>query len=95
MKDVLKPSNRRVLAEFAGSNLLLAFDFDGTLAPIVATPARARMRATTARLMNELKDLYPCVVISGRARADVLERLGNLPGLGVIGNHGIEPWQSS
>ena len=26
-----------VLAHFAGSNVLVAFDYDGTLAPIVAT----------------------------------------------------------
>jgi trehalose 6-phosphate phosphatase len=95
VKDVLKPANRHVLAEFAGTNVLLAFDFDGTLAPIVATPDEASMRATTARLMNELANLYPCVVISGRARADVLARLGPLPVVGVIGNHGIEPRESS
>jgi trehalose 6-phosphate phosphatase len=94
-KDILRPANRHVLAEFASSNVLLAFDFDGTLAPIVAAPERARMRATTARLMNELSNLYPCVVISGRARADVLERLGGVPVVGVIGNHGVEPWESS
>jgi trehalose 6-phosphate phosphatase len=94
-KDILGPANRHVLAKFASSNVLLAFDFDGTLAPIVAAPERARMRTTTARLMSELSNLYPCVVISGRARADVLERLGGVPVLGVIGNHGIEPGESS
>jgi trehalose 6-phosphate phosphatase len=94
-KDILKPVNRHVLAEFASSNVLLAFDFDGTLAPLVAAPDRARMRTATARLMNELSSLYPCVVISGRARADVLERLGGIHLRGVIGNHGVEPWESS
>ena len=41
-----------VLAGFAASNVLLAFDYDGTLAPIAPTPARARMRATTRRLLT-------------------------------------------
>lgn len=94
-KDILRPANRRVLERFARSRVLVAFDFDGTLAPIVAEPERAKMRATTARLMRRLAKLYPCVVISGRARADVLERLGGVPVVGVIGNHGVEPWESS
>ena len=33
-----------VLAHFAGSNVLVAFDYDGTLAPIVATPCAPRHR---------------------------------------------------
>lgn len=94
-RDILRPAHRRVLAEFAASNVLLAFDFDGTLAPIVPIPERARMRAVTARALKELTRRYPCVVISGRARADVLERVGRIGALEVIGNHGIEPWESS
>lgn len=91
MKNVLLPSHRRIVEQFAGSNVLLAFDFDGTLAPIVAFPERASLRQTTSELLEDLTRLYPCVVISGRARADVLERLRGMPVHGVIGNHGIEP----
>ena len=50
MRNILLEPNRQVLEEFARSNALLAFDFDGTLAPIVADPARARMRPATTRL---------------------------------------------
>jgi trehalose 6-phosphate phosphatase len=53
------------------------------------------MRPATSRLLNELANLYPCVVISGRAQADVLRRLEGIPLRGVIGNHGVEPWQAS
>jgi trehalose 6-phosphate phosphatase len=95
MKNILLGSNRQVIEKFARSNVLLAFDFDGTLAPIVAEPARARMRPATSRLLNDLATLYPCIVISGRARADVLGRLDGIPVHGVIGNHGVEPWQAS
>ncbi len=91
MRNILRQSNRRVVQRFARSNVLLAFDFDGTLAPITAFPERAHPRPATARLLSELTGLYPCVVISGRARADVVERLGGIPVHGVIGNHGIEP----
>ncbi|MGE5276892.1 MAG: trehalose-phosphatase [Acidobacteriota bacterium] len=95
MKNILSPSNRRVLRAFASSNVLLGFDFDGTLAPIVADPERAAMRARTRRLLRVLAGLYPCVVLSGRARADVRGRLRGVPVRGVVGNHGAELRQSS
>ncbi len=91
MKNILSAANRQTLREFASSNVLLAFDFDGTLAPIVAVPERARMRKMTARLLRDLARRYPCVVLSGRARPDVLERLRDIPVDGVVGNHGAEP----
>ena len=58
MKNVLTKVNRAVLEAFARRNALLAFDFDGTLAPIVAAPTRARMRAETRRLLSALTELY-------------------------------------
>jgi hypothetical protein len=47
MTDILAKRNHEVLARYASSNLLVAFDYDGTLAPIVDRPARADMRAIT------------------------------------------------
>lgn len=69
---------------------MCAFDFDGTLAPIVAHPSLARMGARTRELLTRLSALYPCVVLSGRARADVLGKLDGVRLEGVIGNHGRE-----
>ncbi|MGH9140915.1 MAG: trehalose-phosphatase [Vicinamibacterales bacterium] len=92
MHDILAKSSRGVLADFAYSNVLLGFDFDGTLAPIVAQPSRARMRATTRRLLTRVAISYPCVVISGRTRGDLSNRLGRLPLWHLFGNHGLEPW---
>jgi trehalose 6-phosphate phosphatase len=94
-RDILRPANRRVLRRFAGTNVLVAFDFDGTLARIVPDPVRARMRPLTRELLAELANLYPCIVISGRAQADVRSRLGTVPVQRVVGNHGVEPWQAS
>jgi trehalose 6-phosphate phosphatase len=95
LKNILSPSNRRILREFASSSVMLGFDFDGTLAPIVAAPERARMRTRTRRLLRDVAGLYPCIVLSGRARADVLKRLRGIPVGGVVGNHGAEPRQAS
>ena len=92
MTDILARKNQRVLARYALQNLLVAFDYDGTLAPIVAVPERARMRAPTRRLLRQVAERYPCVVISGRACADLIPRLDDIPLVQISGNHGLEPW---
>jgi trehalose 6-phosphate phosphatase len=79
-----------VLAAFAASNVLLAFDFDGTLAPIAPTPAGARMRPVTRRLLARVVRSYPCVVISGRPLDDLTDRLRGVPVWHVVGDHGFE-----
>lgn len=91
MRHILAQSQRAVLEQLSWSNVLLGFDFDGTLCPIVRDPGLAQVRASTRRLLAELTRAYPVVVISGRALADVRARLAGLGLAGVIGNHGLEP----
>lgn len=90
MKDVLAPEHAAVIAELASSRLLVGLDFDGTLAPIVEDRDAAGMRPRTLALVQELAELAPCVVVSGRARADVAARLPGAKLERVIGNHGLE-----
>lgn len=90
LKQILAARNRPVLEKLTAGRLLLGFDFDGTLAPIVPRPDRVRMRARTRRLFERLVELYPCAVISGRARADVAQYLGKAKPALVVGNHGME-----
>jgi trehalose 6-phosphate phosphatase len=94
MRNLLSRVNHEVLAQLAFSRVLLAFDFDGTLAPIVERPSGARMRRETSTLFARLCKLYPCAVISGRQKADVASRLGKAKVRHVIGNHGLEPGAS-
>jgi trehalose 6-phosphate phosphatase len=89
-QPILAAQYRPILASFALSNVLLAFDYDGTLAPIARTPERARMRRRTRRLLADIALLYPCVVISGRALDDVVRRLSGIPVWHTFGNHGLE-----
>jgi trehalose 6-phosphate phosphatase len=91
MKSILSPAGREVLQQFAWSNVLVALDYDGTLAPIVARPERALLRRETSRLLQGVSRSYPVVVISGRAQHDVLRKLRGTAVSEVIGNHGIEP----
>lgn len=68
---------------------LLAFDFDGTLAPIVARPADAMTAPGLAGLLSILSTRLPVAVISGRARDDLQRRLGFTP-THAVGCHGAE-----
>lgn len=91
MRSILAVENIDLLAQLAWSHVLLAFDFDGTLAPIVRNRDLARMRPRTRQLLRRICKSYPCAVISGRSRSDVSRRLGAASPIFVIGNHGIEP----
>lgn len=95
MRHILGRGQRALLRSFAQPKTLLAFDYDGTLAPIIRRPGGATMRARTRALLTELTRHYHCAIISGRARADLRHRLGRLRAAAVIGNHGIEPWNVS
>jgi trehalose 6-phosphate phosphatase len=92
MRDILSRRHIQKLRDFAASNVLLAFDYDGTLAPIVPNPSVAPMRSTTRRLLTSVARRYPCVVISGRVRRDLMKRVGPIPLFHLAGNHGMEPW---
>ena len=93
--NIFTPANLRALAGFASSNVLLAFDYDGTLAPIAPTPEGARMRAATRRWLTRVAQRYPCVVISGRPLEDLEKRLDSIPVWYLFGNHGFEPHAGS
>lgn len=69
---------------------MLAFDYDGTLAPIVRHHEAARMRKTTRELLMALGNLYPVVVVSGRARRDMLQRMLGVPVWRIVGSHGLD-----
>ena len=74
-RALFTPRGLRALADFAASNVLVAFDYDGTLAPIVVDPACASLRPRTRRLLRSLSVHYPVAVVSGRREADVVRRL--------------------
>ena len=95
MRSILAPRNRPILEKFASGKVLLAFDFDGVLAPIVSDPDRSAIPPSTRKLLQKLAPRYPCIIVSGRGRADVRRRLTGIGFQEIIGNHGIEPWASS
>ena len=68
---------------------LLAFDLDGTLAPLVPNRNDACVAADTAAQVQALTQHWPVAVITGRSVADARERLGFRPHF-LVGNHGAE-----
>jgi trehalose 6-phosphate phosphatase len=90
VKYVLGAAERRALATFLRKRTLIAFDYDGTLAPIAPRPQDARMSATTRALLARVAKRHPVIVLTGRSRMDALRFLGGVPVLEVIGSHGME-----
>jgi trehalose-phosphatase len=70
--------------------VLVALDYDGTLAPIAETPDAARLPSKTVDVLTELEasDRFVVAVVSGRSLADLKRRMP----LDVVyaGNHGLE-----
>jgi trehalose 6-phosphate phosphatase len=90
MKYILSKTGLDIVNRLGQEQTLCAFDFDGTLSSIVEHPDKAHMRLRTRDLLRRLATLYPCIVISGRARADAIEKLHGVHVARVIGNHGAE-----
>ena len=75
---------------------LIATDFDGTLAPIVADPREARADPGAVAGLRGLAGVVgTLVVITGRPAAEAVELggFGGVPGLIVLGHYGGERWQ--
>ncbi|HYD80307.1 MAG TPA: trehalose-phosphatase [Paucimonas sp.] len=89
MRHLLSPAGEEALVAMIETGALLAFDFDGTLSPMVMLPEQARMPAGVARGFQMLCEMAPVAVITGRSVEDVVPRLGAKPKY-VIGNHGAE-----
>jgi trehalose 6-phosphate phosphatase len=87
--DILSPRRRPLLEELSGRRLLLAFDYDGVLAPLRTGSAGARMRPTTRRLLERTAGRYPTAVVSGRAYRDLAHFVGEAVPF-LVGNHGFE-----
>ncbi len=87
--DILAPSRAPLLRDLAASRLLVAFDYDGVLAPLTPAPGAHGMRPRTRRLLARVSRRYPVAVVSGRAYRDLARFVdGAAPVL--VGNHGFE-----
>lgn len=79
--DIEKALEGRLAAVF--------LDYDGTLTPIVDTPAQAVLSEAMRETLRRLGDRCVTAVVSGRALDDVQERVG-LDHLFYAGSHGFD-----
>ncbi len=89
--DIFSDEGLAQLAMFLEETPLLAFDFDGVLAPIVPVRDAAHLRPTTRDLLSEVARRFPAIVVSGRALSNLAPRLHGIPLRMVFGNFGYEP----
>ncbi|MCA1824696.1 MAG: trehalose-phosphatase [Mycobacteriales bacterium] len=85
----------------APADALIAIDYDGTLAPIVARPEDARPARGAVEALLSLAPRVRCLaVVTGRPAAQLVELAGlaagePLRGLTVIGHYGMERWEGA
>jgi trehalose 6-phosphate phosphatase len=89
MRPFFSADGDAALAVMLQQRPLMAFDFDGTLAPIVARPDDARIPQGVATRLRVLAGRLPVAIVTGRALDDVRDRLGFEPQF-IVGNHGAE-----
>lgn len=75
----------------AGKHLAFFLDYDGTLAPLASTPAKAVFPTENKTLLEILSrnKKYKVTIVSGRAIEDVRRKVG-IKKLTYVGNHGLE-----
>lgn len=89
MQHLFRPEGELALALILQQRPLLAFDFDGTLTPIVARPSDAHLSTAVSARLHALTHLLPVAIVTGRSVDDVRGRLGFEPHY-IVGNHGAE-----
>jgi trehalose 6-phosphate phosphatase len=89
MRYALSRAGLERLHEWLSHRPLLAFDIDGTLAPIVSRPWDARVPGAVQSDLAILSEWTVVAVVTGRAVADAKPMLGFTPRY-LIGNNGAE-----
>ncbi|MGW5875328.1 trehalose-phosphatase [Nocardiopsis terrae] len=97
MPEPTTPNGRAALEALLTepARALFAFDFDGTLAPIVADPRDSAPQPGIVAALAELAELVGAVaVITGRGAATAVDLggLDRVPGITVLGHYGAERW---
>jgi trehalose-phosphatase len=88
MRDAL--ANRLDIARrITDAGTLVMLDFDGTLAPIVSKPKKARMSAGMRQALILCARRFSVAIVTGRSLADA-EKLTRIGNVSLVGNHGLE-----
>lgn len=89
MRDFFSEGGCAALGDFVGPRTLFAFDYDGTLAGLHPHPDDAILTAEIFARLEQLCNLAPVAILTGRSVADVRKFLP--PSITrLVGNHGLE-----
>lgn len=89
MKYAFSPAGIALLKKHGAGAALLAFDYDGTLAPVTDNPEQARIPSSTMELLRELSKLGPTAAVTGRPLTTI-RKLVPETFSAWAGNHGAE-----
>jgi trehalose 6-phosphate phosphatase len=89
VKYALSASGLERIGAFVTDKTLMAFDIDGTLAPIVDWPWDARVPNDVQQNLAALCQRATVAIVTGRAIEDARPMLGFVPRY-LVGNHGAE-----
>ncbi|MCE1226417.1 MAG: trehalose-phosphatase [Geobacteraceae bacterium] len=89
MNDIFSKTGLESLHGFITTQTLLAFDLDGTLAPISPEPDQIEVPDVLQHELQMVMQHLPIAIITGRSRRDALRFLAFTPTY-LIGNHGAE-----
>lgn len=78
-----------ILERIEKNGCVLMLDFDGTLAPIVASHSDATMSSRLRILLHTLAKEFPLAIISGRSLLDLRKRV-SVKNIAYAGSHGLE-----
>jgi trehalose-phosphatase len=93
MSQVISPALRDALEAFARQeSILIALDFDGTLAPLVDDPEASRMIAPARQALEKLTTMpgVTIAIVTGRAIDSVKRVAEPFNEWFLVGSHGIE-----
>ncbi len=79
MTDVFSPAGLQALRAFIAQPMLCLFDFDGTLAPLVADPDAVWLPPAVREHLPALQQHVQVGSVTGRALADLRPRLAFAP----------------
>ena len=89
MKYALSSAAIPQIRDLVRNRAMLAFDIDGTLAPIAADPSGARIPDDLKEALRALSAHTTVAIITGRAIGDARQLIGFDPHY-LVGNHGAE-----
>ena len=82
-------SFKRIESQFKDKEVVLFFDYDGTVTPIVSHPKDAHLSEAMRNTLIKLSNQCTLAVISGRGLNDIKSRIG-IKGIYYSGSHGYE-----